>query len=194
MGDAAALEIYRFLGQRVATAATQLSRCHASLVTTPDDDRASVREWLGRDWNVQPQGDGDLGARMSAAMVRSFDAGATQVVIVGTDCPDVNVDVFNAAFEGLATHDVVIGPAHDGGYYLIGMRAPCPALFVNVAWSSPQTLEQTLARAKEVGVTVTLLDARSDIDTEDDWRRWTSTNSWAAAEVARGSLSPNSLP
>ena len=127
-------------------------------------------------------------------MVRSFDAGATQVVIVGTDCPDVNVDVFNAAFEGLATHDVVIGPAHDGGYYLIGMRAPCPALFVNVAWSSPQTLEQTLARATEVGVTVTLLDALSDIDTEDDWRRWTSTNSWAGAEVARGSLSPNSLP
>ena len=113
------------------------------------------------------QGDGDLGVRLARA---AADAGASgnPVVIVGTDCPGLTADVLDAAFDALAARDVVLGPALDGGYYLVGLRRFCPDLFVGIPWSTPEVLSLTRRAAERAGLTVTLLGPLGDVDVPGD--------------------------
>lgn len=113
------------------------------------------------------QCDGDLGARMRCAfeeMLRASSAG----VLIGTDCPDLSAIGIMLAFEALRRCDLVLGPAQDGGYYLIGMRRPAPELFEGVAWSSSSVLATTLERAASLGLSVELLPTLSDVDEPQD--------------------------
>ena len=135
-----------------------------------------MREWLGPGVALRPQSGGDLGARMAAAIADAISGGAERVVVIGTDCPDVTPDVVAAAFTRLGAADVVLGPASDGGYYLIGMSRPHRVLFEGVPWSSATTLRATLARARAGGLSVALLDERRDIDTAEDWRAWLASS------------------
>jgi len=89
--------------------------------------------------------------------------------VIGSDCVEVNETLFNGAFGNLDTHDCVIGPTFDGGYYLLALKASHPELFENIAWSSDQTLAQTLERAQMANVRVALLSRLNDVDTADDW-------------------------
>ncbi|MBI5777356.1 MAG: TIGR04282 family arsenosugar biosynthesis glycosyltransferase, partial [Nitrospirae bacterium] len=110
----------------------------------------------------------DLGARMARAFADVFALGYRQVLVVGTDLPTLPGSAFGEAVTVLATHDVVLGPALDGGYYLIGLRKPSPELFAGIPWSTDQVLPLTQQKAAALGLSIALLPVRRDIDTIDD--------------------------
>lgn len=178
VGDAAALDIYRALATAVLDAVRPLSPMVPVVVAyTPDEAGTELRDWLGDDLVYRAQGSGDLGARMARMIDAACTDGAPRVVVIGTDCPGVTAGTVRDALDALERHDVVIGPAIDGGYYLIGVRAgivpnALGALFDGIPWSSPVTLHTTLERAREHGLAVALLDEQRDIDTIEDWEAW----------------------
>ena len=139
---------------------------------SPDDAADAIKRWLRSDWIIAPQGAGDLGERLQRAFAESFAAGAERVVIIGSDCPEVKSGDIRTAWKELKSHDAVIGPAIDGGYWLIGLRASQPELFHAIEWSSDQVLAQTLTQAKSIDLRVQLLRILSDIDTEEDWNAY----------------------
>jgi len=127
------------------------------------------KSWLGSDTlDCREQSPGDLGHRMESAANEAFEEGADRVVIIGTDCPSIDETVLENAFEALGDADLVFGPAADGGYYLVGMRRPTPAIFKNIPWGGGSVLEKSLAAAREAGIRVELLDVLSDVDMQED--------------------------
>jgi uncharacterized protein len=174
LGGLEALEIYRTLAARTIAAARSGRNYGVTVAYSPRDAEEVMRDWLGASLLLRPQRDGDLGARMAAAIDDEFARGADRVVVIGTDCPDLTPALIESAFARLDQSDAVLGPATDGGYYLIGMARPLPELFHDVPWSSPETLRVTMERARQGKLRVSLLDALADIDTADDWRAWLS--------------------
>lgn len=137
-----------------------------------------MRRWLGKGAvHLVPQGEGDLGRRMELAMARAFAHGARQVVLVGTDIPGMTASHLAAAFDALNTHEVVLGPTHDGGYWLVGCRRPL-ALFDDIAWSTSEVFKQTLSRVERAGAAAAVLHPLSDIDSEADLRQWRPPEKW----------------
>ncbi len=116
----------------------------------------------------------DLGERMKNAFAANFDFGAEKVVLIGTDCPTLQSQHLLQAFEVLNDSDLVLGPATDGGYYLIGMKRRADFLFEGITWSTAEVLSQTLSLASQWGLRTTLLPELSDIDTQEDWERYVS--------------------
>jgi rSAM/selenodomain-associated transferase 1 len=139
---------------------------------TPDDANSEIKPWARPTWRLTAQGSGDLGCRLDRAFRRAFDQGVNRAAIIGSDCPDVRVDDIQAAWTALLSHDVVLGPATDGGYWLIGLREPQPELFVDIPWSTNEVLRRTLERAHAAGLKTRLLRELADVDTEADWRRF----------------------
>jgi rSAM/selenodomain-associated transferase 1 len=137
---------------------------------SPDDAAGEVQHWVKEGWNSSPQGDGDLGQRLQSAFQRAFHAGAKRVAIIGSDCPAVEVEDIREAWGGLQTHDVVLGPATDGGYWLIGLRQLQPNLFHGVQWSTESVFAETIQRVQHAGLSVHLLRELADVDTDREWR------------------------
>jgi rSAM/selenodomain-associated transferase 1 len=127
-----------------------------------------VRDWLGPEFLFQTQAAGDLGERLHQAFGHAFSAGNTAVIIMGSDCPGLTAGVLRRAFAALAESDMVLGPAADGGYYLIGLSRPAPALFTDIPWSSSEVLARTLARAADLGLKTHLLGTLCDVDRPQD--------------------------
>jgi rSAM/selenodomain-associated transferase 1 len=138
----------------------------------PPQAEAAVREWLGPRPDYQPQAEGHLGDRLAAAMAgHPFQCGS--LFFIGGDCPYLDSGRLAAAAQALERADVegVLVPAVDGGYVLMGLKAPQARLFEGIAWSTGQVLEQTLARAREAGLRMTLQPALEDVDDLASWRR-----------------------
>lgn len=114
--------------------------------------------------HVQPQG--DLGHKMLKAFQHNFNQGFQKVVIIGSDLLDINSKIIETAFQLLEKNDVVIGPAEDGGYYLLGMNHCIPELFQNIDWSTEKVFKQTLERISDKSIA--LLDKKNDIDFKGD--------------------------
>jgi rSAM/selenodomain-associated transferase 1 len=166
--DAAA--VYRAMAESVLVATLPSAGEYERLVFyDPPDAGERLRAWLpaGR---LRRQGPGDVGARMADAFSRCFARGASRVAIVGSDAPGVGRTEVRAAFRALGTHDVVLGPAHDGGYWLVGLRARQPSLFAGIPWSTAGVLDETLARAAAARLSVARLGILRDVDTLDDLR------------------------
>ena len=166
IGNEAACDAYRQLAETVVANLAPLP--HAELRFTPDDAENEITPWLNDGWTTRPQDEGDLGERMH----RAFTEANGPAIIIGSDCPQVKLNDFITAAKTLQTHDVVIGPATDGGYWLIGLNAPCPALFEGIEWSTGGVLQSTLAKADEAGLSVQLLRELGDVDTGADWERF----------------------
>src|SRR5207245_4583452 len=113
---------------------------------TPDDAREEIERWQAAGWELQAQGEGDLGRRLRVAFDQAFLHGAGRVVIIGSDCPAVTVKDIRAAWDALERDDVVLGPARDGGYWLVGLRRAHPELFEAIEWSTGSVLDHTLLR------------------------------------------------
>jgi uncharacterized protein len=115
----------------------------------------------------------DLGARMANLIADLLAAGHPAVLVTGSDLPTVPIEYLAEAARVLSGGgaDVVLGPAEDGGYYLVGLRRPAPELFVDVAWGTAAVLEVTLARARALGLRAYLLSEWHDVDTVDDVAR-----------------------
>lgn len=129
-------------------------------------------DWLGDDLLYHAQGEGNLGSRMGRSLTQAYKSGAQKVIIIGVDCPGINAHILTQAFEQLHTHDLVLGPAIDGGYYLIGLCRPFPELFVNIDWGTSQVLQQTLNIAQELKISVSLLPPLADVDLPEDLAIW----------------------
>jgi rSAM/selenodomain-associated transferase 1 len=126
---------------------------------------------LGVD-RVVDQGPGSLGLRMQRQMRRGWREGAAAVVLIGSDLPELAADDLLAAFRALEHSELVLGPAGDGGYWLIGRRRATPQVFAGIDWGSDRVLEQTLQLARKAGLGTALLAERHDLDRPADLDRW----------------------
>lgn len=124
--------------------------------------------WDNRIYKKQIQSGSDLGSRMLHAFKHSFKEGNEAVAIIGTDCFEITSGIIMNAFAGLITHDIVIGPATDGGYYLLAMKQIHGELFKDIRWSTSEVLKNTLAICTHLSLSVYLLPQLSDVDTEAD--------------------------
>jgi rSAM/selenodomain-associated transferase 1 len=171
VGDDAAMNIYEQLlditkGVSQKMAATRYVYYSSHIESTD--------EWNVEHFNKKTQHGVDLGARMRHA----FDETLQQhdyAVIIGSDCAALQSEILAEAFASLEQHDIVIGPALDGGYYLLGMKKQHNSLFENIEWSTDSVLKYTLAQAKTLNLSVHQLQALSDIDNENDWLRFLET-------------------
>jgi rSAM/selenodomain-associated transferase 1 len=169
MGGLRAMEIYKHLTQLTYSVLEDVA---APVVTYYSDFIPEiVNSPIAESFVQEGQ---NLGERMAHAFARSFESGMDKVVLIGTDCPTLQSHHLHEAFEALTHSDLVLGPATDGGYYLIGMKRRADYLFEGITWSTAEVLSQTLALATAHGLNSILLDELSDIDTQEDWERYRS--------------------
>jgi len=165
IGDEAALRVYEQLLSHTRHIVTPLACtkmvCYSEAIPAQDG-------WPETEFRKAVQHGSDLGQRMQQAFDVSFRQGYTPVVIIGSDCAELTTNILQDAFAQLQTHDCVIGPARDGGYYLLGMHTFTPAVFQNKAWSTATVFADTLADLQQAGKSVFLLPVLSDIDTVED--------------------------
>lgn len=168
IGPTAACNAYRSLVDRVLT---QMRSLHeVELRFSPDDSLAEIKPWLQPHWQAAPQGEGSLGERLARAFSDAFTEGCTRVVAIGSDCPDVTANDVTNAWDALERNDVVLGPASDGGYWLIGLRERSDGVFEQIDWSTSRVFEQTMRWIKANDKSHQLLRQLADIDTEEDWK------------------------
>lgn len=140
------------------------------LAFAPADAHDFFAAMVGDRFELTPQSDGDLGRRMAMFFAVQLQGGTHAVVLLGTDSPTLPIAHVHQAFDALESADVVLGPATDGGYYLIGCAGHVPPIFDDIAWSGPRVLAQTTTRLAEAGLRLALLPPWYDVDTLDDWQ------------------------
>jgi rSAM/selenodomain-associated transferase 2/rSAM/selenodomain-associated transferase 1 len=133
---------------------------------------SSMRQWLGKGLCFRAQGEGDLGQRIERALRDAFAGGGRRVVVIGCDSPELDTPLLNGAFRALEQTDLVIGPARDGGYYLIGLRKPVAQLWRDIDWGSERVLAQTLKVVEQIGLGHRLLPELEDVDRPEDLGVW----------------------
>jgi rSAM/selenodomain-associated transferase 1 len=190
LGAAGAARLHRQLVEQTL----HLARAQAALrgvaleVRGTGDDPRALAGMFGRDLRYRDQGEGDLGDRLRRAVQTAFDESARRVVVIGTDCPLLGRQQLTAAFVALTDHDVVLGPAQDGGYYLIGLNRPCPELFADIPWGGPLVLRRTVAAAARLGLRVHRLAVLPDVDQPADIATWAGARLAGPTEPPRYSV------
>lgn len=170
LGDERAASLYRALAEEeIRRTAPRGDEYERLFFFDPPGARPALEAWLPGQVLV-PQAAGDLGVRMATAFEEAFARGARRVAVIGSDVPWIARDDVLEALESLDHHDVAIGPATDGGYYLLALHRPEPALFRGIPWSTPGVFTATLERAAERGLGVAVLRTLGDIDTAEDLR------------------------
>lgn len=164
---------------RMAEAVGNHPRTHVSIYFTGCDE-ADARTLAPGDYSYQVQEGTGLGSRMNAAFTATFNDGYERAVIIGTDCPELIEGTVAAAFAELADADLVLGPAMDGGYYLIGLKAPRPELFQGIEWGSGSVFASTVAAARNLGLSVAVLETLRDVDRPEDLTHY---RAWKAARA-----------
>lgn len=167
IGERHALRLYRVMAARTLAAAREAG-LDASVWYTPADAGPEMRHWLGDEWVLRPQASGDLGARLAAA-VHAVDPGRGWLAL-GADCPRLDARLLRQAADEVLEGQVVLGPTVDGGYYLVGGRAPMPDLWSDMPWSTDRLLEATRARLAAAQVSWRELPVLRDVDTAADAR------------------------
>ncbi|MGV0027273.1 TIGR04282 family arsenosugar biosynthesis glycosyltransferase [Phormidesmis priestleyi] len=170
LGAEGAAALHRQMAEQTLTEVRHLQKLRPVVVEVrfSGGDCAQMQAWLGDDLSYYPQHSGDLGDRLSQAFQSAFDRGAKSVITIGTDCPDLSASILAIAFEKLQTHDLVLGAATDGGYYLIGLRHFVSDLFFGIAWSTSIVFQQTVAIAEKIGCSIAYLPTLSDVDRPED--------------------------
>ncbi|MBD3169373.1 MAG: DUF2064 domain-containing protein [candidate division Zixibacteria bacterium] len=127
--------------------------------------------WATFEVELRPQQGENLGERMLNAFAELFNEGYEKAVIIGSDVPTIDIADIGEAFKALETDGIVLGPAEDGGYYLIGLKHAYQQLFEDIDWGSSGVYSSTLSRIKELSINLYELKLRNDVDTIDDLRR-----------------------
>jgi uncharacterized protein len=169
VGAEAAAAIYRRLVEHQAAAIPR--EWGTEVHFAPAEAAVEMQQWLGGGGAFHPQRGDDLGERLIHATESAFDRGARAVIVIGGDCPALTGSCLREAWRQLAAADVVLGPAADGGYYLIALRRAQPDLFRGIPWSSGAVLARTLERARAAGLSVAMLPTKEDVDDLPSWRR-----------------------
>ena len=177
IGEGAAVGLYRcFVEDLISTVGTL--DVGLRLCFHPPETKSLFLQWLGEQHGYIPQTGDDLGERLKNAFVDAFEQGFSKVVAIGSDSPDLPASFLREAFEELDSHDAVVGPSSDGGYYLIGFSEDSfvPGAFDGIAWSTSAVLSQTRMKLKMHGLGVHLLPQWHDVDTCSDLDGLTARN------------------
>lgn len=162
LGEAGAAEVHRRLVERTLTTVRESGLPFA--VYTTGATHAEFADWLGAEVSLVDQGGGDLGARLARV--------EAPAIVLGADIPGLTVGHLRDAARALESEPVVIGPASDGGYYLLGFTMPVPALWHDMPWGTDAVLEETQHRLRVEDVSYRLLDELDDCDRPEDLARW----------------------
>lgn len=165
IGDKEALKIYTILLKHTESV---LHRMSSEKVVYYSKEIQYNDLWSDTQYQKKRQKGNDLGMRMENAFETAFKDGYKNVIIVGSDLYDLKPTHLENAFKALETHEFVLGPSLDGGYYLLGMKTLCAAVFKNKQWGTDSVLEDTLKNLEQENVK--LLEALNDIDTFEDLR------------------------
>jgi hypothetical protein len=161
IGNEKALEVYHQL-LTITRSVVEEVNCTRHLFYS---DEIENDKWDNDKFNKHVQEGDSLGSRMKNAFTQVFALGAKKALIIGSDCPHITSELLNTGFEILSEKDVVIGPAKDGGYYLLGMKEPLPFLFDEKEWSTDTVFEDTVVDLMENRLTYGRLPQLSDVDT-----------------------------
>ncbi len=168
VGAEGAAEIYRMIAERVfvntSPAGADFDRV---IFYSPPQAKSRFEKWLPAVKLILQKGR-DIGEIMQNAIEDLFSSGAARVVLTGADIPDMDTDVIEDAFSRLEDADIVIGPAEDGGYYLIGMKALHPEIFRGISWSTEKVFEETVRIIERVRLSYSTVRTLSDVDRKED--------------------------
>lgn len=168
IGMERAAEFQRWCVERVVLRLGGVTR-RSSLWVSPAERIEAFRDLLLPGWELRSQVGGDLGERLERAFSQSFSRSEGPVIAIGTDTPELTPERIAEALRLLQEGDLVLGPAHDGGYYLIGLASPCREIFREMPWSSSVLTEVTLRRASELGLVTKSLPTMHDVDEYEDF-------------------------
>ncbi len=169
VGDETAAELYRNFILDILDS-VERSGYPLRICVYPPEAGEKVSSWLGKERECLPQAGNDLGERMEHALRQAFSEGWSRAVLIGSDLPDLPSAIISGAFDALGTSDAVIGPATDGGYYLIGFnnRPFPPRLFHDIEWSTDGVFRETMDILREASLRVHVMPQWHDVDTIDD--------------------------
>lgn len=176
IGAAAALAVYQELLQHTYNVTVGVA-AHKTVWLAEAPVALGTLPTVWDAYEQQLQFPGDLGLKMQTAFSHAFSHGARTAIIIGTDCPGLTEALLTQAYTALTTHDVVIGPAEDGGYYLLGMNELYQDLFANKSWSTDSVLAHTLNDAVRLGLRVAQLPTLRDVDDAADLAVWRAASS-----------------
>lgn len=191
LGPGGAADLHRQMAQRTFHWAKELASTGSALVEVhfAGGSENLMRQSFGDDLPYHAQVDGDLGKRLAAAFQGAFRSGARRTVVVGTDCPGLSRALAEDALARLSQNDLVLGPAADGGYYLIGLRREVPQLFSDISWGTGEVLEMTLRKASRLRMSVSLLQTLRDVDRLEDLDVWRRANTEPQSDRGTGQIS-----
>lgn len=198
VGEDTAALYYKAIVEVLLKQLRGLENCRIRFCFTPDDAEEAIRFWLlpemgatssdtkglyvapvftskqldHQEIDFRAQGQGDLGERVNNAFTEGFTDGYSSIIVIGSDCPACGARWLNTAFpqlESKPSSEGIIGPSHDGGYYLLGLKSPAPFLFEDISWSCKHVLAATHTAAKNNQFTLTQLPPLGDVDHLDDW-------------------------
>lgn len=170
IGEDAACSVYRQLAEHTLSQIPSHWPCH--IFYTPLESEPEMTSWLGTKHCYRAQSDGDLGLRLSTASQQAFKEGASSIILLGGDCPGIRRHHLEEAARHLAKNTSVIGPALDGGYWLLGLPRHCPDAFQGIPWSTPQVLPNTLRILENQNLPPTHLPTLEDVDDHSSWSRY----------------------
>jgi len=200
LGQDIATDLYKYFVADILETLKK-SRHNFIICFYPPDDRPEAAGWLGHSQTLLPQLGNNLGTRMSNAFDDSFSKGFRNMILIGTDFPDLPAEIIDQAFKYLPENDAVIGPSVDGGYYLIGFNADTflPAVFDDMPWGTENVFEKTIKVLNNKGLKIHILPKWRDIDTFEDlevfYKTYSENKSTAtntAAYLKRIGFSPKS--
>jgi len=168
IGSTNALQVYKKLLSHTREIAVQV-KCDREIWYSSMIDRRD--SWNSDLFEKKLQQGRNLGVRMSGAFQQAFEAGYEKAVIIGSDCPELEPQHIEDAFDALRSQDAVIGPSEDGGYYLLGMKKYTPEIFSDIEWSTSSVFEETKRHFEQLGLTCKTLEVLNDIDTIEDLKK-----------------------
>lgn len=173
IGEDAALRVYERLARHTIREALALAPRVTVRVHYSPADAGEAGHWLGGGPTYLPQAEGELGDRLEEAFAQAFDAGFRRVAVIGSDLPDLSAALLRRALRLLGRRNAVLGPARDGGYYLLGLRGRVPQAFQDIPWSTASVFRTTVERLRAAGIEPATLETLRDVDHARDLpRQW----------------------
>ena len=155
------------------------------LFCSEENEIEQVKQWTGNNFNCYSQQGSDLGIKMYNAFSTVFKEGYKKVIIIGTDAPDVSMNLMQSAISVLDNYSVVIGPANDGGYFLLGFKSKLIDLFSGIEWSTDSVFDNTIEKLNNSKTNYFMLEELTDIDTLEDLQYWLKYHKGDAAHPVK---------
>ncbi len=182
LGNDFALQFYKLCSEKIFEESKKLiaEDITVHLFYAGEQTDRQLIDRAGFPFSIYRQQGDNLGSRMKNAFNKIFNENAAKAIIIGTDVPDLDSGFIIDAFNMLDTNDAVIGPAADGGYYLLGLKRPFDVLFDKIAWSTGSVFNNTVMKMRKSKIKYRIMPELNDIDTVEDLMRWLSADNLRA--------------